>query len=87
MGQGRHAVLGPVQVAIPGPHLGTLTHRQRPGSAEDVEARHDAAKQRPADNEDVKQLRLQSLRKLINQLKGEIARFEARAATVRNSGR
>ena len=45
-----------------------------------LEEEYQAALTEPFPNEDVRALTLQSLKKLINQLKEEIARYESRAA-------
>ena len=41
-----------------------------------LQQRYDAIRQQPADDEHVKELTLRSLKRLINQLTEEIARFE-----------
>ncbi len=46
-----------------------------------LEQRHDAIRTQPADDEHVQELTLRSLKKLINQLTEEIARFEGHATT------
>ncbi len=43
-----------------------------------LEARYDAVSQNPQDDAQIQELTLQSLRRLINQMKEEIAPFEAR---------
>ncbi len=45
-----------------------------------LEARYDAVSQNPQDDVQIQELTLQSLRRLINQMKEEIAPFEARRA-------
>ncbi len=50
--------------------------REKLGS---LEARYQAVSQNPGDDAHIQELTLQSLRRMINQMKEEIARFEARA--------
>ncbi|MGO9464162.1 MAG: hypothetical protein ACLQIB_26300 [Isosphaeraceae bacterium] len=49
--------------------------REKLGS---LEARYQAVSQNPGDDAHIQELTLQSLRRMINQMKEEIARFEAR---------
>jgi hypothetical protein len=44
-----------------------------------LEKRYEAVRRDPGDNQRVQELTLRSLRRLINQMKEEIARYEARA--------
>lgn len=46
-----------------------------------LEKEYEVARQEPADDEEVREAELQSLKELINQFKEEIARFEAHMAT------
>lgn len=46
-----------------------------------LQQRYDAMREEPADDEHVQELTLRSLKRLINQLTEEIARFEGHAAT------
>jgi flagellar biosynthesis chaperone FliJ len=46
-----------------------------------LEERYEELRQKPADNEHVRELTLQSMRRFINQLKEEIARFECHATS------
>ena len=46
-----------------------------------LEREYEIARQEPADDEDVREAELQSLKELINQFKEEIARFEAHMPT------
>ncbi len=48
--------------------------REKLGS---LEARYQAVSQNPGDDAHIQELTLQSLRRMINQMKEEIARFEA----------
>jgi polyhydroxyalkanoate synthesis regulator phasin len=49
----------------------------------ELEDEFEAAKKRPSDNVHVREATLNSLRRLINQLQEEIARYEARQPTRR----
>ena len=44
-----------------------------------LEARYEASRREPAENAHVQELSLRSLKRMINQLKEEIARFESHA--------
>ena len=46
-----------------------------------LEQHYDELRRTPTDNEHLRELTLRSLRRFINQLQEEIARFESRAAT------
>jgi len=46
-----------------------------------LEEQYEAARQQPVDEEEVREAELQSLKALINQLKEEIARYEAHVPT------
>ena len=49
-----------------------------------LEEEYEVARQEPADDEEVREAELQSLKELINQFKEEIARYEAHASTRAN---
>ena len=49
-----------------------------------LEARFEASRREPAENTHVQELSLRSLRRMINQLKEEIARFEAHKTVTAN---
>jgi hypothetical protein len=49
-----------------------------------LEQEYEAAQQEPADDEEVREAELQSLKELINQFKEEIAGYEAHASTRAN---
>ena len=53
----------------------------------DLEEAYEAAMKRPIDNAHVREATLTSLRRLINQLKEEIARFEAHQPARREASR
>ena len=45
-----------------------------------LEARYESLRQQPAENAHVRELTLRSLKRMINQMKEEIVRFESRAS-------
>ena len=51
-----------------------------------LEERYEANKHEQGGNEHVRELSMKSLKRLINQLKEEIARFESRSALRANGG-
>jgi hypothetical protein len=52
-----------------------------------LEARYQAVKGEPGENSHIQELTLRSLKRMINQMKEEIARFEARRASGPSSSR
>ncbi len=51
-----------------------------------LEKRYEANRREPDGDEHVRELSMRSLKRLINQLKEEIARFESRASVKTNGG-
>jgi len=51
-----------------------------------LEERYDGNQREPAGDEHVRELSMRSLKRLINQLKEEIARFESRSSLRANGG-
>ena len=52
-----------------------------------LEARYESIRESPIDDSHVRELTLGSLKRMINQMKEEIIRFESRAAAMRETGR